>query len=444
MRTGINRQEKIFAQRRMRFLRQIKGEAAIFCSPPPSIMTRDQYYPFRQNSDLLYLTGIEEPEVVLVLLGSSRGARSVLFLRERDAVAEMWGDPRIGLRRAKRAFQVDEVKNIDSLEKELKELLKGIEILHYSLGSSPRLDRFVTELLSSSVGPRAGFPQNLKDPRIVTSEMRFIKDREEIALLKHAVDITAGALLKVAPHLRSAKSELHAARMIECEMAELGAERTAFETIVASGKNATVLHHRPTLQPLWRAEPVLIDCGASYRCYSGDITRVFPPSGGLMGPARDIYLLVHRALSAAKQRAQVGATLSEMHDSAVTALIRGLHELKILRGKPTDSFSSKAYLRFFPHRIGHWLGIDVHDISPLFPKRNGHNETAWERPLEPGVACTVEPGLYFHPEDEKVPKRFRGIGIRLEDSVLITESGVDVLSKRAPLELSEVEAMVGA
>jgi Xaa-Pro aminopeptidase len=427
----------------MRFIRQIKGEAAIFCSPPLTTLTRDQHHPFRQNSDLLYLTGIEEPEIALVLLGGSQGARSVLFLRDRDAVAELWGDSRIGLRRARRNFQIDEVKNIDSLEKELKEVLKGIETLHYALGSNPRLDRFVTELSSSPVGPRAGLPHTLKDPRIITAEMRFVKDRDEIALLRHAVDITAHSLLRVAPRLRTAKSELHAARMIECEMAELGAERMAFETIVASGKNATILHHRPTLQPLWKGEPVLIDCGAGYRFYSGDITRVLPPSGKLVGPAREIYLLVLRALGAAKKRARPGASLADMHESAVSEITRGLHELKILRGKPADSISSKAYTPFFPHRIGHWLGIDVHDISPLYQRKNGTNTTAWERPLVPGVACTVEPGLYFHPEDERVPKRFRGIGVRLEDSVLITENGVEVLSEQVPLELHEIEEMLG-
>jgi len=442
MRTGINQQEKLLSQRRGRLLKLIRGEAALFVSSPIVPSTRDQHHPFKQNTDLLYLTGIGEPEVALLLVGGTKGARSILFLRERDPVQELWNGERIGLRRAKRAFQVDEVRDISRLEKDLAELLKPVEVLHYALGTNPKTDRFVVSMLTSPVGPRAGVPHTLKDSRLLTSELRFVKDKEEIRLIRHAVDITAEALMRTAPKLKTAKSEKHAAAMIEVEMAALGAEETSFKTIVASGKNATELHHEPSLSPLWKAEPVLIDCGASFRGYAGDITRVFPTQGKLAGPARDIYSVVLAANEAAKKKARVGSSLSELHSAALNELVKGLLALKIVKGTPASVLSSESYKAYFPHRIGHWLGLDVHDISPLYEKKAGHKESAWEMPFVAGNCLTIEPGLYFHPEDERVPKKFRGLGVRIEDSVLITETGCEVLSKRIPTDLDLIEELV--
>ncbi len=443
MRSGINLQERLYALRRAKLLKSIRGEAALFPSLPITHRSRDQHHPYRQSSDLLYLTGIDEPEVVLLLMGSSRGARTILFMRERDPVQELWQGERIGIRRAKRAFQVDEVRDIDALEKDLRTLLSTFDVLHYGLGESPRLDRFVVDLLRTSAGPRSNAPTVLKDSRLLTSELRFIKDREEIRLLRHAADITATALTRIAPQLRNAKSELHAAKMIETIFAELGAQSTSFQTIVASGRNATELHHVPLLQPLWRAEPVLIDCGADFRGYAGDITRVFPVSSPFTGPVKAIYALVHHALDAAKKKTKPGATLNEIHQTVVNELADGLVSLKILRPPTSSVLSSERYKPYFPHKTSHWLGLDVHDIPPVSDKKHASAFGGRERPLVPGNAFTLEPGLYFHPEDDRVPKRFRGIGIRIEDSVIITDSGHEVLSEGVPSALEEIESLVG-
>lgn len=442
MRSGINVQEKLFAQRRSKLLKEIKGEAALFPSAPVSIASRDQSHAFRQNTDLFYLTGVGEPETALLLVGSNKGARSVLFLRERDPVQELWGGERIGIRRARRSFQVDEVRNIDNLEKDLKELLAPVEVLHYAIGANPRTDNYIIDLLKSPIGPRAGVPSTLKDSRLLTSAMRFIKDKEEIRLVRHAVDITAAALTRIAPELPYAKSERHAARMLESIFSELGADGTAFDTIVASGKNATELHHTPSLQPLWKSEPVLIDCGASFRGYAGDITRCFPVHSPISGAAADIYEVVLKALDSAKKRCKPGESLSVMHQAALHELVSGMISLKIFKGAASSIIGSDKYKSYFPHRIGHWLGLDVHDVSPLFEPKAGTKESSWERPFVPGNVLTIEPGLYFHPEDERVPKRFRGIGIRIEDSVLITDHGHEVLSSRIPTGLNEISALL--
>jgi Xaa-Pro aminopeptidase len=442
MRTGINQQERTFAQRRARLTKSIKGEVALFSSAPQAHLSRDQHHTYRANTDLLYLTGIDEPEIFLVLLGSSSGARSVLFCRERDAVQELWQGERIGLKRAKRLFQIDEVRDIENFEKDLKALLKPFEVLHYALGSNPRSDKFVIDSLRTHVAPRVGAPSVLKDSRLLTSAMRFVKDKEEILSLRHAGNITAQALTRIAPVLSHAKSELHAAKQIETIFAELGSQYTGFHTIVASGKNATELHHLPTLQPLWKEEPVLIDCGASYRGYSGDITRVFPVRGNFSSAVKEIYQVVYGALEVGKKHVRAGSSLAAVHKSSLSHLVSGLVSLKILKGTESSIIESERYKPYFPHRIGHWLGLDVHDCSPLYEKKPGLVDSAWEKPLVPGNALTVEPGLYFHILDERVPKRFRGIGIRLEDSMLITSSGNEVLSKGISARLDEVEELV--
>lgn len=444
MRTGINQQERTFAQRRARLLKSIKGEAALFASSPQAHLSRDQNHIYRANTDLLYLTGIDEPEIVLLLLGGSSGARSVLFCRERDALQELWHGERIGLKRAKRIFQVDEVRDVSTLERDLGELLKPYETLHYALGVNPRTDKLVLDLLKSNLSPRPGVPAILKDARALTANMRFVKDKEEVLSLRHAGYITAQALTRIAPVLKNAKSELHAARQIETIFAELGSQYNGFHTIVASGKNATELHHTPSLQPLWKDEPVLIDCGASYRGYSSDITRVFPVKGPFNSATKEIYQVVSSALEAGKKQVRAGSSLATVHKSAVSQLVSGLVALKILKGSEHSIIESERYKAYFPHRIGHWVGLDVHDTSPLYEKKPGVVDSAWDKPLVPGNVLTVEPGLYFHKLDERVPKRFRGIGVRLEDSVLVTTSGNEVLTRGITSKLDDVVALVNS
>ena len=428
------------ANRRKKILQQIRDEAAVFPAAPEITCSRDQHYTFRQSSDFFYLTGFAEPEAVLVLLGKSRGPRSVLFLRERDATMERWHGERLGLKRAKRRFALDEVRPIADFERMLPELLNRIRVLHYAPGSNPMVDRLVWDLFKHPVGPRIDFPHTLKDSRLLTSQMRSVKDREEIRTLRHACDITADAFIALAPKLAEMKSERHAAKQLESHFARLGGHGVAFPTIVASGKNATVLHHRPQFQPLWQRELVLIDAGASFGGYAADITRTFPASGRFSDAQAKVYDVVYDGLVAGLERAKPGSTLDEIHRATVQAITKGLIDIGVLKGKLPQLVATDAYRKYFMHRTSHWLGLDVHDISPVYFQE--HLLHSAVHPLEPGNVFTLEPGLYFDAKDDSVPFEFRGIGVRIEDDVLITSSGAEVLTDRIPAKRSEIEALM--
>ncbi len=434
--------ESCYSLRRKRLLRQIKGEAALFVAAPHVTSGRDLHYPFEQATDLLYLTGINEPQIALVLLGTSKGSRSVLYLRDRDPEHEKWNGERIGLKRAKRRYRVDEVRDISTFAKDLPQLLSGLQTLHFSPGINSEFDQTVFSLFQSSVGPRLNTPHTLRDARLITSEMRFTKDRTEITALRRAAEITATGFQMLLPRLKEATSEFHAAQMLEAFFARAGGHGLAFPTIMASGKNATILHHEPTLQPLWKRELLLIDAGAKFRGYCGDITRTVPVSGKFSEPQGEIYDLVNSALNAAITKAQPGNTLDDMHEVAVRTLVRGLLDLGILKGNAGQIIASGEYKRFYMHRTGHWLGIDVHDISPV--TIGSRFVPSILRPLAAGNAFTIEPGLYFDPKDDHVPLQYRGIGVRIEQDVLITPSGHEILSDGIPTDREEIEKLCGA
>lgn len=432
--------ESVLVQRRRRVLRAIKGEAALFVSSPPQHASRDQFHPYVPSSDLFYLTGIREQDVALLLLGGTRGPRSLLYLRDRDPVDERWHGERIGLKRAKRRFQVDEVRSIADLRRDLPELLADARVLHYAAGTNATYDTMVWELFRSAIGPRTNFPNSISDARLLTAEMRSVKDRLELRTIQHAVDITAHGFLALAPKLREVTSEAHAARLLESHFTRLGAHGLAFETIVASGKNATVLHHRPLLQPLWKRELVLVDAGASFRGYTGDITRTFPVSGKFTKPQAEIYDIVNRSLDDVLAVAKAGVSLDDLHEVCVRSLIRGLTDLGILKGAANQLFNAGEHRRYYMHRTSHWLGIDVHDIAPV--SFEGQIVPSALRPLVAGNVFTVEPGLYFDPKDPTVPAEYRGIGIRIEEDVHVTNSGIEVLSAKVPRDRDDIEQLL--
>jgi Xaa-Pro aminopeptidase len=242
------------------------------------------------------------------------------------------------------------------------------------------------------------------------------------------------------PKISKLGSELHAARVLESEFSALGADSTAFNTIVASGKNATVLHHSPTFQPLWKKGLVLIDAGASFQGYSADMTRTVPVSGKFSAVEAQAYDVVLAAFEAAARKALPGKSLNDIHRAAYRTICKGLLEMGILKGHLKTLLKEKAYLPYFMHRTGHWLGIDVHDIAPVY--YNDKPLDSYRRPLEAGNLITIEPGLYFDPKDKKIPTELRGVGIRIEDSVLITNDGHELLTARMPKDRKEIELLI--
>ncbi len=421
----------------------IKGEAAIVPAAPSLRRAPDHELVFRQDANFFYLTGLTEPDCVLVLLGSPKGLRSVLYIRERNPSEERWQGERLGVARAKRRFRVDEVRNITELESTLPKLLSDSAVLHYPAGINPQIDELIWRLYRSLSGPRVVFPHTIRDLRLLTSEMRVVKDRHEIQTIRHVVDITAHAILFIMRRLGEVTSELHGARMIEQHFSKLGASGASFPSIVAAGRNATCLHHQPRLQPLWRRELVLIDVGAEFRGYAGDITRTLPASGKFTSAQADLYDAVLSALKAGISRARPESTLEIIHQAIVRELVSGLLSLRILKGNASDIIASESYKKYYPHRSGHFLGLDVHDITPIQAAKSGTLVSGYQRLLVPGNVFTIEPGLYCDPKDDKISKHFRGVGIRLEEDVLITSNGCEVLSARMPVERSEIEAIMG-
>lgn len=431
-------QENLFANRRKKILQSIKSEIAFFPAASEQLLSRDQNYPFVQNSDFFYLTGLEETPGILVLKGVS-GSKSILYLKERNPVEERWVGERLGIRRARRRFKIDDVRAIEDFPKDFPTLLHGVQTINYAPGSNGQLDNLIWDFLSSPTSPRFALPAVLKDSRLLTSEMRLFKDKEEVRSLTRASEITAKSLREIARILPEMKSERHCATSLESLFSKNGAHGISFSTIVAAGKNATVLHHTPSFSPLWKRDLVLIDCGAQFKGYAGDITRVFPVSGTFSSIQAEVYDAVRESVAEALLKAKAGNCLDDIHLAAARSLTKSLVDLSVLSGNPSHLLARGEYRKYFMHRTGHWLGIDVHDISPAHYK--GESVPSMLLPLQVNMAFTIEPGLYFPPDDTSIPKELRGIGIRLEEDVLITAKGHDILSKDIPIERKDIEGL---
>jgi Xaa-Pro aminopeptidase len=440
----LKENEQKFHNRRNRLTKLIRGDVALIPSAAQLPRGRDQEFPIEQDRDFYYFTGFDEPSSLLVLSGTKSGPRSILYLRDRHPSQEKWYGERLGIMRAKRRFNLDEVRNIETLSTDLPEILRGAHSIHLPLGLNAKLDNRVLSILSSQSGPTTDSPIAISDLRVLTAEMRFVKERDEIASIKHAIDITTRSFFELFPQIRRLSSERHGARVLESLFAKHGAHGLAFDTIFASGKNATTLHHEPALSPIWKKELLLIDAGASYRGYAADITRTVPASGRFTSAQAEIHDLVYEALRVAISKVKPGATRRQIHEAACRIFCDGLTELKILKGGAAANFEEKKYQRFFPHYIGHWLGLDVHDVNPISASLDNPRARldSKERPLLPGVLLTLEPGLYFDAKDDKIPKKYRGIGVRLEEDILVTANGAAVLTSKLPVARSDIEAMM--
>jgi Xaa-Pro aminopeptidase len=439
MRTSPRMQtENKFSTRRKKLLQRFKNDVAIISAAPERHLSRDQNYPFIQDSDFSYLTGFDETPSILILKNTS-GIKSILYIKDRNPEEERWNGERLGIRRARRRFKIDDVRDINDFAKDFPELLQGTRNIHYAPGSNEYLDTLIWKYLSSKTAPQFERPACLKDIRLLTSEMRLIKDKDETGLLRRASEITAKGLKEIAGYIHEMKSEIHLAESLESLFAKHGGQGTAFRTIVASGKNATVLHHQPSFTPIWKRDLLLIDCGAKFKSYSGDITRVFPASGTFSSIQAEVYDAVHEAVQDALTKAKSGNCLDDIHQCAAKSLTRSLVEMKVLSGNPSHLFARGEYKPYFMHRTGHWLGIDVHDTAPAH--FNKEPLPSFLLPLQSGMAFTIEPGLYFPHNDTSIHKELRGIGIRLEEDILITSKGHEILSKNMPIEREEIEKL---
>ncbi len=427
----------IHAGRRARLAASLGDGIAIVATAPEVPRNRDTHYPYRHDSYFYWLTGFAEPEAVVVLVGGAE-PQSILFCRDKDEAREIWDGFRHGPAAAQTEFGFDAAYSIGELDARLPELMGNRARLAYAVGQDAAWDaRVIGWLNAVRAKTRQGIvaPGEIIDVRHALDEMRLIKDAHELALMRRAAEISAGAHRAAMRATRPGRHEYEIEAELLCAFRSGGAEAPAYTSIVASGANACVLHYVFNNQPLRDGDLLLIDAAAEFGSYAADITRTFPVNGRFSAAQKDAYELVLAAQAAAIDTVRPGSHWNAPHEAAVRVLTQGMVDLKLLAGSVDGLIESNAYSRFYMHRTGHWLGMDVHDAGEY--KLGG----AW-RPLVPGMTLTVEPGLYIRPADD-IPEALWNIGIRIEDDVAVTESGCEVLTT-PPKTVDEIEAWMNA
>ena len=428
-----------FARRRKNLMGMMdKHTIAIIPGAREVTRSRDTEYPFRQNSDLFYLTGFEEPDAVLVLVPGRRQGQVVLFCRERDPDMELWNGYRLGPEGAVAYLGVDDAFPIDDLDEILPGLIEGTQRIYYSMGHDDVFDQRVmgwVNQIRKLVRTGAAPPADFTDLAFLLHEQRLIKSAAEVRVMRKAGEISAAAHVRAMQECQPGRYEYHLEAAIQHTFAEHGARFPAYNSIVGSGANACVLHYTENASKMRAGDLVLIDAGCEYQGYAADITRTFPVSGQFSTEQRAIYDVVLEAQRAAIAKVRPGNTWNQPHDATVRVITRGLIKLGLLRGKERELIKAEAYRDFYMHRAGHWLGLDVHDVGEY------RVDGRW-RQLEPGMVLTIEPGIYISADNTKVPKRWRGIGVRIEDDVVVTEQGCDVLTGDVPKRADEIEALM--
>jgi Xaa-Pro aminopeptidase len=429
-----------FLRRRQALLAQMApASAALIFSAPEATRSADSEYPYRQNSDFWYFTGFNEPEAVLVLIKSDdTHNHSVLFNRLRDKTAEIWFGRRLGQEAAPEKLGVDRALAFSEIDEQLYQLLNGLDVVYHAQGEYPYADAILFTALDKL---RKGSRQNLTAPASITDwrpivhEMRLFKSPEEIDVLRRAGEISALAHTRAMQVCRPGMFEYQLEGEILHEFNRHGARFASYNTIVGGGENGCILHYTENESELRDGELVLIDAGCEYRGYAGDITRTFPINGKFTPAQLEIYDIVLASLDAALTLFRPGTSIQDVTSDVVRIMITGLVKLDILKGDVDQLLADNAHRAFFMHGLSHWLGLDVHDVGVYGPDRS--------RTLEPGMVLTVEPGLYIAP-DADVPPQYRGIGIRIEDDILITENGNENLTASVVKRADEIEALMAA
>jgi Xaa-Pro aminopeptidase len=426
-----------YAERR-RVLQQRMGQGvAVIPTAPERFRSRDSDYPYRFDSYFYYLTGFAEPDAILVVIAGDE-SRSILFCRERNPERELWDGIRRGPEGAKTELGLDEAYPVGALDEQMPKLLSNQRALFYSPGADAAWDARVLGWLNQvRAQARAGVsaPADIRDVRAVLDEMRLAKDDTELAVMRRAAAISAAAHERAMRATRPGRNEYEIEAELLYEFRRRGAQFPAYWPIVAGGANACILHYRDNNARLAEGELLLIDAGCELDGYASDLTRTFPVNGKFSGPQREIYEVVLAAQKAAIAAVKPGSRWDEPHNTAVRALAQGFIELGLCQGPLEKLIETEDYRRFYMHRTGHWLGLDVHDVGEY--KTSGD----WRR-LEPGMTLTVEPGCYIRPADN-VPTQFWNIGVRIEDDVVVTPSGCEVLTAAAPKSAHEIESLVG-
>ena len=426
-----------FERRRAAFSKAIGDAVAVFPSAPVATRSNDTTYPYQQDADFYYLSGFTEPHSVIVIAPNA-DAKSVIFVQPKNREREIWEGWRMGVERAAQELGFDAAYPIGELDERLPKLLDTADDLYYGLGGGDAFERRIREHVRSARIARRRADRaaiNLLDPSAILHEMRIIKSPADIAGLRRAVEISAAGHLAAMRHSRSGMHEYEVQAIVEYTFKSRGAQSLAYESIVAGGANAVVLHYASNRQRVPDNALVLVDAGAQVDYYNGDITRTWPISGAFTPEQRAVYDIVLAAQKAALALCKPGNKLnSDVNDAAQRVMVDGLRELGLVTGSAEAIIESGAHKPFLPHRIGHFLGLDTHDVGWY---RSGGD---W-RPLAPGMVVTIEPGLYIA-EDLGADRRLAGIGVRIEDDVLITDSGYEILGDGLPKDAAHIERTI--
>ncbi|HEY9646453.1 MAG TPA: aminopeptidase P N-terminal domain-containing protein, partial [Chroococcidiopsis sp.] len=423
-----------YAQRRDRLMAKIGKGTAIFRSAPMAVMHNDVEYNFRQDSDFFYLTGFNEPEAVAVLAPHHEEHRFVLFVQPKDLEKETWTGYRVGVEAAKERFGADVVYPINELAEKLPQYLQKSDRIYYHLGRDRSFNETILGQWQSLMRtyPKQGYgPTAIEDPAPVLHSLRQIKSEAELDLMRTAAAIAVDAHNRARAIAQPGRYEYEIQAEIEHTFRRRGAQGPAYPSIVASGANACVLHYTENTRQMQDGELLLIDAGCAFDYYNSDITRTFPINGKFSAEQKALYEIVLQAQLEAIAQVQPGNPYSSIHDTAVRVIVDGLLDLGLLQGSAEDIIKEAKYKPFYMHKTGHWLGLDVHDVGVYQHGDTPHN-------FEPGQITTVEPGIYISPYikpvegQPEVEPRWHGIGIRIEDDVLVTATGHEVLTDGVP------------
>lgn len=418
-----------------------ENSVAIIPASHEQTRSYDTEFKFRQDSDFWYLTGFPEPDAVAVIDPQNKKAPYTLYVRPRDPLMETWFGRRAGVEGAVKKFKANKAFSIEKFAKDLPKILDGHDKLYYRFAVDEKLDRQILEYLSGQRVRRLKTPyppHTIIDPTIITGEMRLHKTADEVELMKIAGKISAEAHILAMKKVKPGMNEAQVESLMEAYMKDKGASGVSYNSIVGGGDNATILHYVENNAELKDGDLVLIDAGAEYQGYAGDITRTFPVNGKFTSAQREVYDVVLDVLLKCTEHTRPGNTVVSRQNLSIELLTEGMLKLGLLKGKTEDLIKKKAYLKYYMHGVGHFIGLDVHDAGRYFTDQAAKNS----RPFAPGMALTVEPGLYIPANDRSAPAKYRGIGIRIEDDVIVTEDGNINLTSKVPKNPEEIEALM--
>lgn len=428
-----------YARRRQTLMARMEPNSiAILPAAPMYIRNRDVEHVYRQDSDFQYLSGFPEPEAVIALIPGREHGEYVLFCRERDPERELWDGLRAGQDGAIAHYGADDAFPIGDIDDILPGLIEGRERVYYAIGTNETFDHQLMEwikMIRSKARQGAQPPSEFVALDHLLHEMRLYKSANEVKVMRHAAEISARAHVNAMRASRAGLHEYHLEAELDYEFRKGGAKMPAYGSIVAAGKNACILHYRENDAALKDGDLVLIDAGCEIDCYASDITRTFPVNGKFSPEQKAIYELVLAANEEAFKHIAPGKHWNEAHEATVRVITAGLVELGLLEGDVEALIAAEAHKAFYMHRAGHWLGLDVHDVGDY--KIGGQ----W-RVLEPGMAMTVEPGIYIAADNQDVARKWRGIGVRIEDDVVVTKTGCEILTSGVPKAVAEIEALM--